>query len=153
MSQKKNSKSATKPAKSAAPADQAIDTIAKSERIGNPKIHDVIIVGGGPAGLAASLAAKQHGLRALTLEQDALGGTVARYPRGKIVMTRPAELPLYGRLKLRRVRKEKLLALWHDVIGKTGVQIHHGVRVHRVTPRNWAPDPLFKVELYVCFQG
>ena len=58
----------------------------------------------------------------------------AHYPRGKIIMTRHATLPLYGRVRLKRVRKERLLALWRDVVAKTGVVIHQGVRVERITP-------------------
>lgn len=111
---------------------QAVDSIARSETIGAPDAYDVIIVGGGPAGIAATLAAKEKKLRSLTLEQDTLGGSVARYPRAKLVMTRPANLPLYGRVRLRRVRKEALLELWRKVIGSTGIEIHCGVRVERI---------------------
>jgi thioredoxin reductase (NADPH) len=116
---------------------QAIDAIARHERIGATGIYDVVIVGGGPAGISATLAAKEKRLRSLTLEQDTLGGTVARYPRRKLVMTRPARLPLYGKVRLRRVRKERLLALWHSVVQKTGIEIHGGVRVERITPQSW----------------
>jgi len=42
---------------------------------------DVLIVGAGPAGLAASLAAKKLGLSYQTVEQDSLGGAVFQYPR------------------------------------------------------------------------
>jgi thioredoxin reductase (NADPH) len=121
---------------------QAIDAIARHQRIGAEGIYDVVIVGGGPAGISASLAAKERQLRYLTLEQDTLGGTVARYPRGKLVMTRPADLPIYGRVRLRRVRKERLLALWQKVIGETGIEIHGGVRVEHITPHDWG----FEVE-------
>jgi thioredoxin reductase (NADPH) len=112
----------------------AIDAIVKRARTSERDVYDVVIVGGGPAGIAASLAAKDKGLRFLTLEQDAPGGTVARYPRGKLVMTRPAELPLYGKFRLRRVRKERLLTLWQKVIRETGITIHSGVRVEHIMP-------------------
>jgi thioredoxin reductase (NADPH) len=114
---------------------QAVDAIARHDKIGTPDLFDVVIVGGGPAGIAATLAAKEKQLRYLTFEQDSFGGTVARYPRGKLVMTRPAHLPLYGNVKLRRVRKERLLALWQKVVQQTGVEIQNGVKVERIEPQ------------------
>jgi len=83
---------------------------------------DVVIVGIGPAGLAASLRAKELGINFVTLEQDSIGGTIAHYPRGKIVMTAPVDLPGYGKVKIRETSKEALLELWHDAIEKTGLE-------------------------------
>jgi thioredoxin reductase len=70
----------------------------------------------------------------VTLEQETLGGTVAHYPRGKIVMTAPMQLPLYGRVKLRETTKEALLALWREVEAKTGVQIRYRERLEQIVP-------------------
>jgi thioredoxin reductase (NADPH) len=42
--------------------------------------NDVVIVGGGPAGLAAGIYAVRSGLRAAVIERDALGGQVATTP-------------------------------------------------------------------------
>ena len=109
---------------------------------GDPVLLDLVIIGAGPAGLAASLAATERGLRFETLEQESLGGTVAHYPRGKIVMTAPVDLPLYGPVKLRETTKEALLTLWEDVIEKTGVAIRHGERVTAVERQR---DGLFLV--------
>ncbi len=90
---------------------------------------DVVIVGAGPSGISASLAAQQRGLNYLTLEQDSLGGTVASFPRRKLVMTSPAELPLVGRVKFAETTKEDLLAFWRDIERKTGLKIRYGERV------------------------
>jgi len=98
----------------------------------SPAVLDVVIVGAGPAGFSASLAAKKNGLRAVTLEQETLGGTVAHYPRGKLVMTAPAELPIYGKVKLTRTTKEALLQLWQRVEAKTGVKINYSERVNEI---------------------
>jgi heterodisulfide reductase subunit A-like polyferredoxin len=79
-------------------------------------VLDLCIVGAGPSGLACSLAAKQHGLRFVTLEQeDEIGGTVAKYPRRKLVMTQPVDLPLHGRLAKTTYQKEELIELWQSV--------------------------------------
>jgi len=93
---------------------------------------DVVIVGAGPAGFSASLAAMERGLRFVTLEQDTLGGTVAHYPRGKIVMTAPVVLPIVGRVRFKSTTKEALLSFWRDVEQRTGVRIRYGERVEGI---------------------
>ena len=91
--------------------------------------YDVVIIGAGPAGIAASLQAKKLGLRACTLEQDSLGGTVSNFPRSKIVMTSPMELPLYGKVKLYNTSKEELLQLWQRVITINDLDIQEQKKV------------------------
>jgi thioredoxin reductase/ferredoxin len=110
---------------------QAMLTIA--QRKANNKLPlDVFIVGAGPAGFAASLGAMQHKLKFVTVEQESLGGCVFQYPRGKIVMTAPAELPLVGKVRFRSTRKEDLLEFWKSVERKTGVQIRYHERVEAI---------------------
>jgi thioredoxin reductase (NADPH) len=121
---------------------QAIDSVRALDGLGRPDLHDVVIVGGGPAGFSASLAAMQHRLRFVTIEQDSFGGTVAHFPRGKLVMTSPADLPLIGKVKFREVSKEKLLEFWHGAAQRTGLRINYGERVDSVT--RIGPD--FEVE-------
>jgi thioredoxin reductase/ferredoxin len=111
---------------------QAIDSVRRLDGIGRPGVLDVVIVGGGPAGFSASLAALAHKLRFATFEQDSFGGTVAHYPRGKLVMTAPATLPLVGRVHFKEVSKEKLLAFWRQVADKTGIRIRYGERVDSI---------------------
>jgi thioredoxin reductase (NADPH) len=113
---------------------QAIDSVRKLGSRRSPNAYDVIIVGAGPAGFSASLAALEHKLRFLTIEQDSFGGTVAHFPRGKLVMTAPATLPLVGKLKFREVKKEKLLTFWQDVARKTGLKINYGEQVETIMP-------------------
>lgn len=111
---------------------QAIQAIRETQWSGPGPELDVAIVGAGPAGFAASLAATRAGLRFVTLEQETLGGTVAHYPRGKIVMTAPVELPGYGKVKLRETTKEALLELWKQVESTTGIRINYRERVDGV---------------------
>jgi thioredoxin reductase/NAD-dependent dihydropyrimidine dehydrogenase PreA subunit len=112
---------------------QAIESVRDTGRRRASNAYDVIIVGAGPAGFSASLAAIQHKLRFLTIEQDSFGGTVAHFPRGKLVMTQPATLPLVGKLKFKEVSKESLLKIWTDIARKTGLQINYGEQVETIT--------------------
>lgn len=109
-----------------------IDTVAQrlaTQTRRDASIVDVCIVGAGPGGLSASLRAVEKGLTYVTLEQDELGGTVAKYPRRKLVMTSPVELPLYGKFKKREISKEELVALWNDLAAKAKLQIRTQERV------------------------
>jgi thioredoxin reductase/NAD-dependent dihydropyrimidine dehydrogenase PreA subunit len=108
---------------------QAIDSVRNLSGLGRPDILDIVIVGSGPAGFSASLAAMQHRLRFVTIEQESFGGTVAHFPRGKLVMTAPAMLPLIGEVKFREISKDKLLAFWMKAAQKTGLKISYGERV------------------------
>jgi len=100
---------------------------------GQPPHLDVVIVGAGPAGFTASLAALERKLRFVTLEQESRGGTVAHYPRGKIVMTAPVKLPIVGKVRIRETTKEALLSFWQDIERRTGLPIHYSESVESVT--------------------
>ena len=67
--------------------------LARQPRRPAPGLVDVAVVGAGPGGLSASLRAIEKKLTYVTFEQGSLGGTVAQYPRQKLVMTSPVEFP------------------------------------------------------------
>ncbi|MFQ5354290.1 MAG: NAD(P)-binding domain-containing protein, partial [Thermodesulfobacteriota bacterium] len=111
---------------------QAMENISKREGRAEGDMIDVLIVGAGPAGFAASLGAMEAGLRCATIEQDSLGGTVYQFPRGKIVMTAPARLPMVGQVMFRETTKETLLEFWEGVEAETGVKINYKERVDSI---------------------
>lgn len=114
---------------------QAIGHIAAKARAieAGSEVLDVMIVGAGPAGISAALGATEKKLKFRIVEQDTLGGTVAHFPRGKLVMTAPAELPLVGKVKFGEISKEKLLAFWEGVVADTGLRIAFEERVDSVS--------------------
>jgi thioredoxin reductase/ferredoxin len=116
---------------------QALESIAKAgaKRAG---VLDVLIVGAGPAGLAASLAAQKLGLNYQTVEQDSLGGAVFQYPRGKLVMTAPVELPIIGKVQFRNTSKEELLKFWTNACKSNGLKISYQERVESVENKDGA---------------
>lgn len=103
---------------------QAIASVASHARrlAADPDVLDVVIVGCGPAGISASLGAMERKLAFVTLDQATLGGTVAHFPRGKLVMTAPATLPLIGEVRFGEISKERLLGFWQDVLARTGLE-------------------------------
>ena len=115
---------------------QALDAIRKVKGVGGATGDwlDVAIVGAGPAGFAASLGALENKLKFVTLEQDTLGGTVAHFPRGKLVMTAPAQLPMVGKVRFTETTKEQLLEFWQGVEKATGLAINYRERVDNITP-------------------
>ncbi len=94
--------------------------------------HDLIVIGAGPAGISATLTATKHNLSVLTLEQDTLGGTVFTFPRSKIVMTAPMDLPLHGKVKLFDTSKTELLDLWNSVLDKNSITIREHAKVEDI---------------------
>ena len=110
---------------------QAVEAIAR-KRQRRKGMHDVLIVGAGPAGFAASLTAKALGLKYVTVEQESLGGCVYQYPRAKLVMTAPVEVPLIGEIRITETSKEALLEFWQHVERETGVAIKYRERVESI---------------------
>lgn len=115
---------------------EAVENLSKNFNKNHKAEYDLIVVGAGPAGISATLAAKKAGLNVLTLEQDTLGGTVYTYPRSKIIMTHPVDLPLYGKVKFKETSKDELLELWNNVLTKNKITIKEKSKVEAINSKN-----------------
>jgi len=111
----------------------AVQALAKNLPKSSSNAHQVIIVGAGPAGFGATLKAQELGLNYLAVDQDSLGGTVSKYPRGKIVMTQPVNLPLAGKMHFVETSKEDLLDFWQETKNKTGIKIQYDTMVANIS--------------------
>ncbi len=107
-------------------------------------VLDLLIVGSGPAGLSASLAAAEAGLRYVTLEQGSVAESIRSFPRGKLVFDQPLGLPLEGDLWLRQSTKEELLGQWRRIIRARRLAIEQHTRVVSVQ-RQPGPSPWFMI--------
>jgi len=112
--------------------DHVISCLKQRPPQGPDDLLDVLIVGAGPAGLSASLTAHQHELRYLALEQGEIASTIRHYPRHKLVMAEPVNIPLYGNLYIGDGSKDALLAVWETIIKSTGLRIRTHERVESV---------------------
>lgn len=98
---------------------------------------DILIIGAGPAGIAASLKAKQMGVKYVCIDQEHFGGAVhQKYPKGKVVMIQPVQLPLVGKIKYpnNKITKEQLLGHWKHIIKSNKLNIMHSVKFDRLQP-------------------
>lgn len=120
---------------------QAVENIAKSVRRNHNATYDLIIIGSGPAGISGSLTARKHGLNLLLLDQDTLGGAVYTFPRKKIVMTSPMDLPLYGKVKLHETTKAELLDMWQTALKQNNIVVTENSKVESVV----SDGDIFKV--------
>ena len=105
-------------------------------------VHDIVIIGAGPAGISASLRAIENKLKYLTIERDEIGGTVAKYPRQKLVMTSPVEFPMYGKFKKMQLSKENLLAFWDMILNRSDFNVSTGEKVDDIQK---GPDRIFTI--------
>lgn len=112
---------------------QAAEAIARSGRRGGPGELDVIVVGAGPAGIACALALTAQGRSVAIVEQERYGGTIAHYPRAKVVMTGSLELAGFGTVRRKTMSKEDLIELWTEVRERTQLVVHEKVRVESIT--------------------
>lgn len=112
---------------------RAVERIAQTSAGGQRgDMLDVIIVGAGPAGFSAALTAIQHKLSYVVLEERDVGGTILHYPRRKLVMTQPVEIPLYGWLRREEYSKEDLVAIWQEITGNFNPEIRTGEKVEHI---------------------
>jgi len=136
-------------------ARRAVERMAERRHAGpaaGAGVFDLIVVGAGPAGLTAAATARERGLSCVVLEQeDDLGGTVLHYPRRKLVLVQPIEIPLWGRTTKEEYSKEELLAIFRELVDRAALDIRFG---HRVAAVRQEPEG-FSVEAGsgVCVHG
>lgn len=97
---------------------------------------EVVVVGAGPAGLSALLSCRKFGLHAVCLEKENTANTIKNFPKKKILMAEPVEMPIFGPLWVGDTTREELLAAWDRILEKTGVEITTGAQLENITSKD-----------------
>ena len=96
-------------------------------------IVDVAIIGSGPGGLSAALTCIQRGLSYVVLEKEQMiASTIARYPKGKLVMAEPYDTLNLSLLPVFDAAKEQLIPIWRELLDRVGVKVRQGESVESV---------------------
>ncbi len=100
---------------------------------GGPDTVDVAIIGSGPGGLSAALTCIQKGLSYVVLDKEQMiASTIARYPKGKLVMAEPYDTENLSLLPVFDSSKEQLIPIWKELIERVRLQVKLGESVETV---------------------
>lgn len=95
-------------------------------------IFDVIIVGAGPAGIAAGIEASQKKFSFKILESAKKFNTIINFPKGKPIIAAPDHYQQQSQLKINDGIKESLLDELHDQIKQIDLPIKENVLVEKI---------------------
>lgn len=89
--------------------------------------EDVIIVGGGPCGLAAAIALKNKGLRPLVIEKDNVVHSIYKYPTHQQFFSTAEKLEIGGVpfiIEGRKPKRNQALSYYREVVKRKDLRIH-----------------------------
>ena len=98
----------------------------------NMSVRDVIIIGAGPSGLSAAIAAKQRDLDYLVLEQGVLVNSIYRFPPQMVFFTTPELLEIGGlpfMSPFDKPTRAEALKYYRKVVDAYDLQIAYGEKV------------------------
>jgi thioredoxin reductase (NADPH) len=117
---------------------------------------DVLIVGGGPAGLATAIAAKQAGLDYVVVEKAALVNSLLHYPTNMVFFTTPELLEIGGMPFVSpndKPTRQEALRYYRRVTDAFGLEIAFDETVAAVRTERDGGPPLFAVETQTPREG
>src|SRR5688572_24908262 len=98
-------------------------------------ILDVIVVGAGPAGLAAAIEAKKHGLTGIVLDKGGITNSILNFPTQMIFFTTPELLEIGGVplvSEREKPTRNEALKYYRKVVGAYKLKVNQYEEVLRI---------------------
>ena len=108
----------------------------------NMAVHDIIIIGSGPAGLSTAIAAGQRGLSYLVIERGALVNSISKFPTNMVFFTTPELLEIGGvpfTTPYEKPTRTEALRYYRKVADAQKLDIAFGETLERITPAPTGP--------------
>ncbi|WP_100407184.1 YpdA family putative bacillithiol disulfide reductase [Bacillus solitudinis] len=101
------------------------------------KQEDIIIIGGGPCGLAAAIACMDKGYHPLVIEKDQVVSAIYRYPTHQTFFSTSEKLEIGDvafMTEERKPRRNQALVYYRDVVKRKKIRVHAYEKVSSVQP-------------------
>ncbi len=98
-------------------------------------VLDLIIIGAGPAGIAAGIKAKKSGYNFKILEASSKFNTIKNFPKGKPIFAEPVDLTQQSEIKISDGTKESLLEELNSYLRENDLPVEEGIKVDEIKKR------------------
>ncbi len=102
------------------------------ENNSDPEVYDVLIIGAGPAGIAAGIRAKKTGLKFKILEASKKFNTIINFPKDKPIFAEPVDYEQQSDIKIHDGTKESLLEELNEQLQNADLPIEEGIKVDEI---------------------
>lgn len=112
------------------------DFLKRRDANKDKNIHDIIIVGAGPAGISAGIEASEKYFHYKILEASQKFNTIENFPKGKPIIAEPESIKQESELKIVDGTKESLLEELYKQIKDKNLPIVEKTTVERIEKKN-----------------
>jgi thioredoxin reductase/polyferredoxin len=122
------------------------------EKNKDENIYDIIIIGAGPAGIAAGMEAEKRKLNFIILESTDRFSTIINFPKGKPIFAEPSDFVQKSDLKISGGTKESLLEDLEKQVSEYKLPLKNAAMVEKISREKDLLIVQTKTENYKCLR-